>query len=122
MQDNLKHLLPVSPLQYYILLVLVGKTLHGYQIMQEVEKQMGKATPTATLYRILRRMLQEGLIEIEDSPRPEPNDPRRRYYRLTNYGQRVFKAQTHQYRELTKKAEKCLRGIQGETGPAANII
>jgi len=117
MQDhNLQELSPISPIQYYILFVLIGNTMHGYEIMQEIEKQMGKATPTATLYRVLRRMLRGNLIKTVDSPNPQEDDPRRRYYQITNYGQKIFETQTQQWKELTKKAEK---RIQGEAEQAS---
>jgi len=47
-----------------------------------------------TLYGCLRRMLAAGLVEeSEDRPDPEMDDERRRYYRITDLGARVVRAE-----------------------------
>ena len=43
-----------------------------------------------TLYRSIQRMLEQGLIvETRERPAPDEDDERRRYYRITQLGQRV---------------------------------
>jgi DNA-binding PadR family transcriptional regulator len=50
-------------------------------------------------------MLAEGLIiELDERPDPELDDQRRRYYRLTEFGQRVLKAETERLEQLVKVA------------------
>ena len=88
--------LPLTPAVLNILLSLANEELHGYGIMQEVEQRTGgkvKLGP-GTLYRSIKQMLSGGLIEESDErPDPELDDQRRRYYRLTNFGQRVATAE-----------------------------
>jgi DNA-binding PadR family transcriptional regulator len=94
-QKGLENLLPLTPAVFNILLALADGERHGYSIMQEISRQtQGKLRigPT-TLYRSIKHMLEDGLI-VESDERPDPalDDERRRYYRLTNLGQRVAEA------------------------------
>ncbi|GLV60687.1 PadR family transcriptional regulator [Dictyobacter sp. S3.2.2.5] len=88
--------LPLTPAVFHILLALADGERHGYSIMQEIAAQtQGKLRigPT-TLYRSIKRMLEDGLIEETDE-RPDPalDDERRRYYRLTELGLQVVRAE-----------------------------
>ncbi len=78
-------MLPLTPAVFHILLALADGERHGYSIMQEIAVQTGGALrigPT-TLYRSIKRMLEDGLIvEVDERPDPELDDERRRYYRL----------------------------------------
>jgi DNA-binding PadR family transcriptional regulator len=96
-QTDPETLLPLTPAVFNILLALADGERHGYSIMQEIHSQTQgrlRIGPT-TLYRSIKHMLEEGLIEESDE-RPDPalDDERRRYYRLTNLGQRVAVAET----------------------------
>jgi DNA-binding PadR family transcriptional regulator len=53
-----------------------------------------------TLYGSLKRMLADGLIaEAGDRVDPQLDDERRRYYRLTDLGQRALNAEMQRYVE-----------------------
>jgi DNA-binding PadR family transcriptional regulator len=72
---------------FHILVALAGQDRHGYSIMQDVASRTEgriKLSP-GTLYGAIRRLLEEGLIQELDE-RPEQDDERRRYYRLTPAG------------------------------------
>ena len=105
---NPENLLPLSPAIFHILLALADGDRHGYGIMQEVKTrtegqvQLGPGT----LYGAIKRLLKKGLIEeTEERPDPELNDERRRYYRLTEFGQRVLQAETERMAQLVKQAQ-----------------
>jgi DNA-binding PadR family transcriptional regulator len=106
---NPEELLPLSPPVLHILLALGRDDLHGYAIMQAIEEKTGgraRILP-GTLYSTLNRMLDEGLIE--DSPRrPEAgeDDPRRRYYRLTDFGRAVVAAEADRMSVLIDVAKR----------------
>ncbi|MBZ0280213.1 MAG: PadR family transcriptional regulator [Anaerolineae bacterium] len=89
-------LLPLTPAVFHILLALADGEKHGYSIMQEVQIVSNgqiKMGP-GTLYGSIKRMLESGLIaEADERPDPAMDDERRRYYRLTDWGQRVFDAE-----------------------------
>ena len=89
--------LPLSPASFYILLALADGQQHGYAIMREVrtltrdEVRLGPGT----LYRVVSTLLSEALIEEVASARSSNDDSRRRYYRLTKFGQRVLSDEAH---------------------------
>ena len=58
-----------------------------------------------TLYRSIKQMLADGLIE-ESGERPDPalDDERRRYYRLTSLGRSVAQAESQRLENLVAVA------------------
>lgn len=100
-------LLPLTPAGFHILLALADGEKHGYAIMQEVAKRsQGKVRlGPGTLYGSIKRMLSEGLIvESDERPDPKLDDERRRYYRLTEFGQRVAEAEAERLAGLVDAA------------------
>ncbi|MGO8947482.1 MAG: PadR family transcriptional regulator [Ktedonobacterales bacterium] len=96
-------LLPLTPAVFHILLALADGEKHGYAIMQEVEAQTGGTMRMGpgTLYGSIQRMLKDGLIvEAQKHVEPVHGEERRRYYRLTGFGQRVFQAETRRLEQL----------------------
>ncbi len=100
-------LLPLTPTVFHILLALVDNERHGYGIMQEValhtdgQMRMGPGT----LYGSIKRMMNDGLIEESgERPDPEMDDERRRYYRLTDFGQKVVRAEAERLARLVTVA------------------
>jgi len=91
-----KDLLPLTPPVFHILLALADEERHGYGIMLDVARQTHDTLQLGpgTLYGCLKRMLAAGLVEESDE-RPDPalDDDRRRYYRMTNLGQLVVRAE-----------------------------
>ena len=80
---------PLKPADFHILLVLADGPLHGYGIMKEAETESGGPVrlEIGSLYRILSRLLEAGLIEDAEA------DERRHYYRITRLGRRVLKTE-----------------------------
>lgn len=95
---------PLSAPVFYILLSLVDRERHGYAIIKEVASLTeGKVKlSTGTLYAAVRRLLDGGLIEeSEERPHPALDDERRRYYRLTPFGEEVARAEVNRMVHLT---------------------
>jgi DNA-binding PadR family transcriptional regulator len=94
-------LLPLTEPVYYILLALADADRHGYAILQEVEDRTDGAVRlrTGTLYTAIRRLLEQGLI-VETDERPADDDERRRYYRLTEFGRAVARAEAERLEGL----------------------
>jgi DNA-binding PadR family transcriptional regulator len=94
MKEGTNSFLPLSPATLHILLSLAGEELHGYGIMQEVQRQSDgqyKLGP-GTLYDNLQKLIERRLVE-ELGHRPGDDDPRRRYYRLSSLGRGVLAAE-----------------------------
>ena len=119
-------LLPLTPAVFHILLALADGEKHGYAIMREVGEQTGGAVRMGpgTLYGSIRRMLKDNLIaEVGERAEPAPGDStygeeRRRYYRLTGFGQRVLWAEAHRLEQLVRVAQskRILPGLDALAG------
>jgi DNA-binding PadR family transcriptional regulator len=89
-------LLPLTPGMFQVLIALADGEKHGYAIIKEVARRTGgEVTLSAgTLYTIIRRFVQEGVItESDERPDPALDDERRRYYRITPFGREVARAE-----------------------------
>jgi DNA-binding PadR family transcriptional regulator len=98
--------LPLSSDALLILLALAGRPLHGYGVIRDVEARSDGATvlQTGALYRMLRRLLRDALIEACDPPAGEGGDPRRRFYRPTKLGRAVLEAEVARMARLVRAA------------------
>jgi DNA-binding PadR family transcriptional regulator len=114
---------PPTPLSHAILLALVDEDRHGYGIIKEIVRQTeGVLNPgTGTLYAALHRMMEEGLLAASPTQPAPGDDPRRKYYRLTERGRSVARAETLRLARLVVVArEKKLvseLGTAGSAGP-----
>jgi DNA-binding PadR family transcriptional regulator len=101
--------LPLTPAVFHVLLALSRGDQYGYRIMQIVQDdtqgQFGMSS--SSLYGTLKRMLNNGLIELS-SNRPEPalDNERRRYYRITWLGKKISQAEAKRLANLVQKARE----------------
>jgi len=100
----------LSPVMHHILLSLLRSELHGYAIMQEVEKLTEGAMRLGpgTLYTNLPKLLDAGLVE-ESAHHAKDDDERRRYYRLTAGGREAVLEETRRLQRLVKYAGRHAR-------------
>jgi DNA-binding PadR family transcriptional regulator len=105
-------LLPLPAAAFHILMALAAGDRHGYAIIQEVAQRTNDRLKlgAGTLYRSLQRMLEQGLIvEIAEEAvvgRADDgrDDERRRYYRITRFGESVARAEARRLTELVRLA------------------
>ena len=103
--DEPQSLLPLSPVVFQILMVLIEKDGHGYSIVKTIEERSGDRVEPGNLYRTLRNMLQKGLIEeCQQRPDPELDDQRRRYFQISSFGMQVARAETARLERLLAEA------------------
>lgn len=99
--------LPLKPMEFHILLVLIERDVHGYALVKQLEVRMpegGRILPGA-LYRALNRMADDGLIEESDwRPDPTLDDERRRYFRITDFGRAVARAEAERLEALVAES------------------
>jgi len=101
-------LLPLPPATFHILLSLAVEDRHGYAIIQDVATRTSGAVKLSagTLYRSIQRMLEQDLLEeLQTRPAPEDDDERRRYYRITPFGEAVARAEARRLTSLVKLAK-----------------
>jgi DNA-binding PadR family transcriptional regulator len=116
--DDPASMLPLSLAAFHILLALAQGERHGYGIMQESALNSdGKVNlGPGTLYRSIRRLLIDGLIEESaERPAPDLDDERRHYYRLTPFGLRVARAEAQRLEALVQIARSRKLLAQPET-------
>lgn len=93
----------LSQPEFYILLSLAIKERHGYEIMKQVEHDSGQKVilGPGTLYGAIKRMLISGLIEEVSG-----DNPRRKYYTLTEKGRKSFSFELQKYRDAVDLAKR----------------
>jgi DNA-binding PadR family transcriptional regulator len=103
--------LAISLLEYHVLLALAEGARHGYVIAERVADESGGALrPRAgSLYRVIARLLAEGLLTEHDAPEDEPHPGlARRYYALTPAGRRTLAEETARLKRAALLGEKRL--------------
>lgn len=94
---------PLKRAVFHILLALSGRDLHGLGIAEEVEEVTGGQIRLGpgTLYRSLKQMTERDLVEEVDSPLPD-DDPRRKYYGITEAGRQALEAEATRYERIVE--------------------
>src|SRR3954464_3221183 len=100
---------PLKPVELLVLTMLSAGDRHGYGIRQDIldHTRGAIALEAGNLYRTIRRLEADGLLD-ESGRRPaaSTDDERRRYYRLTPFGKRVLAAELERLRELVRLGEE----------------
>lgn len=98
---DVRDLLPLKPLVFEVLLALGEGERHGWSLVREIQQRTGgKRVLPANFYRTLRTMLDDGLIEETAPRRTGPDDERRRYFAVTQLGDRIAKLEARRLQEL----------------------
>jgi len=99
-------LLPLTPAMFHVMVALADGPTHGYAIMKEVEQLTGGGVrlSTGTLYGIIKRLLNDGLIR--DSAAAPRDDERRRSYELTAFGREVARAEASRLHQTLAMARR----------------
>jgi len=97
--------LPLTNLAFHVLLTLGDGPAHGYAIGKEVERRSdGMLSPaTGSLYQVLKRLSQDGLLENAPC---DDGDARRQSYRLTDLGRAVADAEARRLSLLVGTARR----------------
>ena len=100
-----RDLLPLHPLEFRILLVLLEGPAHGYRIVKRIEEREAGWTEIlpANLYRRLRDLAAKGLVE-ESEPRADEGGRRRRDFRISTLGRAVARAEARRLDDLVSEA------------------
>src|SRR5262245_33301775 len=102
-------LLPLRPVVFQVLLSLADGERHGYAIVQDISQRTAARMrlEPGNLYRSLKWMLDRGLIEeSERRPAPDLDDDRRRYYRITRFGERTGAAEAARLQALAAEGRR----------------
>lgn len=100
--------LPLKPEVFEILLRLTRGECHGYAMMGDIAEASGGEVDMlpGALYRHLKRLLDEGLIEeLERRASGDAHDERRRYYGITDLGRSVAQAEAVRLARMVEAAK-----------------
>ena len=108
--------LPLRTVEFHILLSLAAGERHGYGIILDIQARGETTVPdVGTMYRALARLAETGLIAAAARRRAaDAGDERRNYYRITEAGVRVARAEVRRLEALMRAAR-----IGGLLGKAA---
>jgi DNA-binding PadR family transcriptional regulator len=101
----------LKPADLHILLALSKSPRHGYGLMKDVETESSGEVrlELGSLYRLLARLLDEGLIQSAG------DSDRRRVYSLTSLGRKALQNEAQRLADLMKliRSRKLLKEAQG---------
>jgi len=100
--------IPLKPVVFEIVVALAQDARHGYAILRDVRERSGGRIKleTGPLYRHLKRLLDDGLVEETEGSQDEgSSDTRRRYYGLTELGRAVMAAEGRRLAATVEQAQ-----------------
>ena len=107
-----------SLLEFHVLLALASGALHGYAIAERVAAESGGTLrPRAgSLYRVIARLISEGLVAESEGEVEAPHPGlARRYYALTAAGRRTLGEEARRLKQAVAAAEKRLGLARGRS-------
>lgn len=104
---DISKLIPLKPLDFSVLLVLVEDEEYGYEIVKRIAaaEAGGIRLAPSNLYNVLDRMIESGLVE-DRGRRSHDARPPRRYYGITALGREVLSAEAARLQELVRSATR----------------
>lgn len=99
-------------LELCILSILARGKRYGYDIVQALAIADGLVIKEGTIYPLLSRLKQEGLVDAEWQPSPQ--GPQRKYYALTDRGQRRLVGMRAEWRGFASNVERLLEASESE--------
>lgn len=93
--------LPLKPVDLELLLALADEDLHGYGLVQAISEHTNGLVvlDPGNLYRVVKRLLADGLIGESDRA-SQVEGERRKNYRITPLGGRVLAMELDRLRRL----------------------
>ena len=98
--------LPLNPPALHVLLVLSERRMHGYAMIEELERRTAGAATLlpGTLYTTLARLVEQGLVRDVPAPEYDRQGGARRYYERTPLGRAVAGAESERLDAIVRLA------------------
>jgi PadR family transcriptional regulator, regulatory protein PadR len=106
--SNLMSQMRRGAIEYCVLALLRSRPMYGFELTRALSTAGGLVTSEGTVYPLLTRIRQDGLVETfwEESPQGPP----RRYYRLTRDGHLALETFRAQWQTFRDTVDTILRG------------
>lgn len=85
-----------------------NRRMYGYEIERKFRKSKGLLISEGTIYSILRRLKQQGLVKTTQTK--SPDGPKRKYYRLTETGRQTLAQMNGYWKVIERQADSIKRG------------
>ncbi|WP_040226088.1 PadR family transcriptional regulator [Bhargavaea cecembensis] len=93
------------------LLAVIGQgETYGYEMVEKLGEQGLTMVSEGSIYPVLLRMQKEGLVMTV--MRPSPNGPKRKYYRLSEAGERELEAFKGRWDTMSAAVGNILKGSE----------
>src|SRR5688572_6729054 len=93
-----------------VLAALAEGEAYGYQLLQRLASVEGLAITESTVYPILSRLTDDGLLTVRAAA--SPAGPTRRYYRLTKLGEARLREMMTYWDDIASSVEELLKGAR----------
>ena len=113
-QDRLVAQMRRGTLEYCVLALLRSDRRYGFDIVRTLGRADGMVTSEGTIYPLLTRLRNEGLIA--STWEQSRSGPPRRYYRLTAKGEKALDAFVGEWRRFRDVVDDLLQGGSDEGG------
>jgi PadR family transcriptional regulator PadR len=94
-------------LELCVLSVLVRKDCYGYELVQEISRNIDISE--GTIYPLLRRLKGDGYVTayLEESSEGPP----RKYYQLTSLGKSTLDTLIREWRDFVARVNRVVKGV-----------
>ena len=105
-KPDVNDFLPMSAVDFIVLLVLTDGASHGYAIVKDIEERTDGQISLlpGNLYAILQRLMEANLIGRAGAKSSNGADKRRRNYRITAFGRKVAAAEAARMQRMVEAA------------------
>lgn len=93
-----------------VLAALDAGEAYGYQLLQRLAGVKGLAITESTVYPILSRLTEDGLLTVRQAL--SPAGPPRRYYRLTDAGRDRMKEMADYWTQIEVSVAELLKAVR----------
>jgi PadR family transcriptional regulator PadR len=95
-------------LELSILNDIRNRRMYGYEIERKFRRSFGLLISEGTIYNILRRFKQHGLVQITQAK--SPDGPKRKFYQLTDTGRETLAQMNIIWQSIRRQADSIERG------------
>lgn len=108
--SNLMSQMRRGAVEYCVLALLRDRDMYGFELTRALSTAGGLVASEGTVYPLLTRIRQDGLVETfwEASPQGPP----RRYYRLTDDGHLALETFRIQWRQFRDTVDTIMKGSE----------
>ena len=91
-----------NPTKLFVLLMLQESDMHGYEIITEFMRRLGKKLSPGQIYPLLARMMKKGLVDFYEEYQGKR---KRKIYTLTQKGKEFCEEAVNRLKELFEVLE-----------------